>query len=289
VPGADFAGSTGSDRAHVDRLIVDDDEAFSADASARRLAAVVSATDESARDAAVRLLVMSMRERDALGFAAEGGDDWSRLNDAAERARGAYAESLQPQALSRCPFTGDLLEVPFDADGIDGPWWDYHRPCRPEMSVPPTLLSLTGAMKLAADLGDTPFLVAPGPGTPFVLPRLLDVHGVVAVISQISIGEHVAYPITYWATGGSDVELPDDWGTDYHVTDGSEDAGWDSALDDEDSFDFDLAPWFDRGSLRWILPGDTTWTVRTGRAACPYLDLPGVRLLQFVEDGMSWT
>jgi len=132
----------------------------------------------------------------------------------------------------------------------------------------------------------TRHLAKPGPGAPYVLPRLMAVEGVRAVIRAVAVGLHLGWTVTYFAERyPADAQRANDWGADhYPVGD-----GWDSVVEDADAHDFDFAPWIERGRLAWIAPGDATLTPRTTVQGCPYLDLPGVRALQRVEGEDVWT
>ena len=112
-------------------------------------------------------------------------------------------------------------------------------------------------MGLSTTVDSTPFLACPGPGVPYVLPRLLADAGVRAVISTVPVGRHTGYLTAYFAeTGPTDVSPANDWGAAYSaagVGGGSE--GWCATLDDVASFDFDLAPWIASGQVQWTQPG----------------------------------
>jgi hypothetical protein len=207
-------------------------------------------------------------------------------------ARGAAREVAVP--IARCPFTGDLAVLAVDTAGLDSPWWDYVAPLRnveAEDELPPTWFGVAGALLLADAVEATEHLVMAGPEAPFVLPDLLGDKRVKAVLSQVPVGAHTGYAISYFATLPlpRDLARPNTWGTDrcwYAGTGGT--AVW-SQLDDDDlGRDFELGPWIDRGDLQWIAPGDQTAELRSGRVDCPYLDLPGRRAPVYANYGQTW-
>ena len=60
-------------------------------------------------------------------------------------------------------------------------------------------------------------------------------------------------------------------------------------VEDPATFEYELAPWIDRGKLSWIAPGDAALTLRSTAKDCPYLGLDGVREPQHIEAGKVWT
>lgn len=202
------------------------------------------------------------------------------------RTRDRYLEMLTPVAISRCPISGDMLERRIDLDGLDGPWWDHENPTRPADVQPPTAVALTGAVLIGSAVARAPFLVEPGPEVPFVAPGLLGLEGVVAVISSFGLGAHMAYAVAYYASAlPDDAPRPNEWGAaSYRLPDG----GWGADEVFEADYDYELGPWIDAAKLQWIMPGDTSQTVRSGRDGCPYLDLPGRRSVTRIRDGEVW-
>src|SRR5262245_60921179 len=119
---------------------------------------------------------------------------------AARQAEAEYFEDAPRVALSCCPFDGKPLLRSFDPFGLDGLWW--RTGATPE--EPPScrhFCVLLGALDFAGNVpqaGD--FEVHPGPGRPFVIPRLLDHPSMLAVISQFRMENgYLAYPIAYFA------------------------------------------------------------------------------------------
>ncbi len=205
--------------------------------------------------------------------------------------RDQYLATLPRVLLARCPFSGAEARHSLDTTGLDGLWWRYERPVRPaEEPVPPTWLAMTGAVSLAQPVEATPFLVRPGPAVPGVLPRLLESDAVRAVVSEVPVGHHRGFAVTYFEERPSDVSPVNTWGASaYRVLEEGGRALEASlpALDDE--LDFELGSWIERGKLSWIAPGDETAELHDDLEGCPYLDLEGTRETQHLEGGSIWT
>lgn len=212
----------------------------------------------------------------------------ARLEDLELATLGEYADRLPRIAMSRCPFTGRVLQRAFDPFGMDGPWWHKERTFTPdEPGAPPTFKVLLGAVSFGdREPEEATEDVLPGPDLPFVVPRLLQLPGMVAVVSRITMetGDQ-AYPIAYFSQEEIDPsQLHQFWGRSelWLNTVGGGD-GW---VVKNDPWDFELAPWIERGKLRWIVPGDGELEVLGGDpASCPYVGLSGDRLDQLVVDG----
>lgn len=205
--------------------------------------------------------------------------------------RERYLTTLPRVLLARCPFSGAEAHHSLDTASLHGLWWRADRPVRPlEEAVPPTWLAMTGALSLAQPTEATRFLVRPGPAVPGVLPRLLGHESVAAVVSEVLVGRHRGFALTYFEEQASGVPPVNTWGASaYRVV---EDGGGVleaklPATDDE--FDFELGPWIERGKLSWIAPGDETAELRSDINGCPYLDLDGTRETQYLEGGAVWT
>ena len=214
--------------------------------------------------------------------------------EAAERLsaiRREYEEGLPRLDFAVCPFTGWVQKHTFDPYGLDGLWWNVHAPARPLRERILTCQAITDAVRIELPVEPFPFLAKPGPGAPFVIPRLLELPQVQAVINTLPCGRHQAFCIAYFAPERMDgVEWPNDWGTNVRWAEGGESyGGWTEAPDFEEEWDFDLAPWIERGKLAWIAPGDRSLTLQRTVHGCPYLNLPGVRSMQYVQDGRVWT
>jgi len=194
-----------------------------------------------------------------------------------DKINARYRVLLPEVTVARCPHTGEPVRWPIDIWGLDGWYWSYAKKIsRPPRHVPRTWLTMTGAMRLVEPVEHNPDVVVPGPGVPFVLPRLLEHPGIRAVIAEVRVGRHTGWAITYFGPRPTDMPLVDLWGGDnYPVFP----RGWSAYRLRASEFDFDLAPWLRTGALQW-LDGDT---LRTD--ACPFVDLPGERRIAMVWDG----
>ncbi len=199
----------------------------------------------------------------------------------------AYASSVPFLPLARCPFTGAVVHHSCDNAGLDGLWWRYESPVRPDESLPPTFLALTGAVALTPPPEHTTFLCKPGPGIPYVLPHLLKRPPVKAVLRAFPVGRHMAYAIAYFVElPGLSLARPNSWGIGFATwTDATGRQRWTEADEEDETWDFDLRPWLDRGQLLWIAPDDLSLTLRQGSADCPYAGLSGERKAQYVQFG----
>jgi hypothetical protein len=219
------------------------------------------------------------REEEARKAAAQG------MAEAVKR----YVDGVPIVPLSRSPFSGEVFETSIDTFGIDGLWWSYEDDFRPFVEPERTLFAWTGAMKLAGPLPEWSLMAMVGPEVPFVLPRMLSHPDVRAVVSAVAIGEHVGLPIVYYAEATPhDLERVDDWGHRLHSflrADGSPTST--HSIQDDDK-DFDLVPWFRRGKLLWIEPGDPELRLRHDPDGCPFIGLQGERRRQYVEGRETW-
>lgn len=191
-----------------------------------------------------------------------------------------YRELLPDIVVSRCPFSNQLVHWPLDIVDVDGWFWFAFNPIRRLDPVPHTWLLMAGAMRLDGAPAPAPFDRRVGPDVPYVYPEVLDHPDMRAVITQVRVGPHTGWPITYHCSvyRPRGIALEPVWGSDNY--DVSQAPGRYAAWDDNwhsNRRDFDLKPWLDSGKLQWIAPGDDTATLRTGSADCPYLDLPGTR------------
>jgi hypothetical protein len=190
--------------------------------------------------------------------------------------------------LSRCPISGVELEHSMDDFGLDGPWWKYLGSARPKENLPPTYLAFTGALKLAAPVEQTSFLVLPGPEVPYVIPRLFKDSTVTAVLSSVPIGKHQGYAIFYFAKPSLHLARANEWGTNEYKIYGAGTEGWNEVREDEKEYDFDLGKWITSGRLQWIAPGDTALRLQSDANGCPYLNLPGRRTISRIQYGEVW-
>ena len=201
-----------------------------------------------------------------------------------------YLEGLPIVPVSRCPFSGDLLQVPVDIGGLDGPWWDYQGPARPWWERQATLVAFTGALRLTLPVERSPWLICPGPEVPYLRVPVMANPDVRAVVSTVPVGAHTGYVVAYFAPAAtSDVRPVNDWGApDYRLPGPHGTSGWSSTLDDPTTFDVELEPWVASGRLLWIAPDDPAQVVRSGSEGCPYLSMAGSRQWQRIEDGEIW-
>jgi hypothetical protein len=174
-----------------------------------------------------------------------------------------------------------------DPFGLDGLWWHYHSALRPDETLPSTFYALTGAMKLAAQIEDTRFLVMPGPEAPFVIPRLLDHEGAVAVVSHVKVGAHEGFPIFYFANPLPTGLRFNTWGRGLYYVEENGERLWNKVPEDEEPLDFELAPWIERGKLLWIKPGDAKLALENKTKGCPFLGLAGRREFLQVQHGAA--
>lgn len=112
-----------------------------------------------------------------------------------------YAEWLPIVALSRCPFCDKPALCRFDPVDFEGPWWWASFSLANEPPGCPHFMGLLGAVHHAGQEHIAGrFDVLPGPEVPYVVPRLLDVPGTIAVLGTRSMDNGcTAHPIGYFA------------------------------------------------------------------------------------------
>jgi hypothetical protein len=203
----------------------------------------------------------------------------------------ARYESATPIVeLARCPFTGEVYETSLDIVGLDGMWWAYEYDYRPYVEPIPTFFAWSGAMQLDGAVPSLPLMSMVGPTAPFVTPRVLEHPAVRAVMTSLLIGEHVGFPVVYFAAPTPHhLERVNDWGHHayLHVTpDGVPHSA--SATEDDTEKDVDLEPWIRAGKLLWIEPGDVDLHLRSTVDGCPMLQVGGDRKRQYLRDGKVW-
>lgn len=224
-------------------------------------------------------------------LAAFSTDEWVGARDVRDRRSDLvrrYLALLPEVPLARSPHTGELVRWRIDTGGLDGWYWQYEAAERMDPEpMPAGWLAMNGAMRLVEPVEHTPFQVVPGPGVPYVVPRLLEVPGVRAVVAQVPVGRHTGWAITYFGPNPGNVELVNTWGSDtYYVYDGEGTwLGWHQSIEHVSDYDFTLEPWLRSGRLLWIAPGDESATLREGVDGCPYVDLPGPRRIAYVQEG----
>ncbi len=201
-----------------------------------------------------------------------------------------YEAGLPRRTLSRCPFTGVPVQLSIDTIGIDGLWWDYEAAARPIEELPPSVFAFSGAINIKSEIPNMPFLCKPGPGRPFVIPRLLVNPEIKAVISTVKIGNITAWPIFYFAE-----DIPyeliriNDWGRDYYMAKTANDEGY--AMQTYDyyiDYDFDLEFYIRTGRLLWIKPEDDEFKLNSTINDCPYLNLQGNLYPVALYNGEIW-
>ncbi|GEM31314.1 hypothetical protein NN3_23210 [Nocardia neocaledoniensis NBRC 108232] len=187
-----------------------------------------------------------------------------------------YRDLLRPVAVARCPDTDSVVHYPMDVVGLDGWFWEYDRPIRLTPKLPPTWLAMTGAMRLDEPIPHTERRRRPGPGVPYVIPRLLRESEVRAVLTQVAIGPHTGWAVTYFGSLPPEVPLENTWGMGcYPVRRDGEWLGWNSHESPTAELDFDLRPWLRDARLLWVAPDDHTVALRDSVNDCPYLELAG--------------
>lgn len=211
---------------------------------------------------------------------------------------GEYVDRLPRIPLSACPFTGDLVKRTLDPWGYDGPFW--HAGLTAEIEEPrpsPHFLVLLGAIALQREApAEATDKVLAGPDVPFVVPAILELEGVVAVMSRVRLENgDLAYPIAYYAEDRDTIEpieLHQPWlREDYWFTDDEGNISWSIS---NDVWDFELEPWLRSGKLRWVDLEAEEPTVRRlapdePLETCPWARLDGQRQPQaFGEGAREW-
>ena len=212
-----------------------------------------------------------------------------RLEALRDGLRVEYADRLPRVPLSRCPYCEEPLVRVFDPYGLDGFWWHAVSPVRfKEPEACPHFAVLLGALNLHGRAPQEAQAAAePGPEVPYVIPRLLEIETMRSVCFSLKMTTgDTAYPIAYFAESlPPSSELHQPWTKrGYQVTDDDGvPAGWSIKVD---GWDFDLAPWIERGKLLWIEPEDPALVLRgAGDGPSPYVGLAGDRQPQRFQRG----
>lgn len=243
--------------------------------------------DRRRRHDALVLYAFAWGRRRDLRRAGAGPSELSDVEQLAAEAREAYRDSVPVIGLARCPFTDEVAYHSLDPVDLDGLWWDYDNPVRPVEDLPSTWLAMPGAMRLAPEVTTVPFLAKPGPARPFVVHRLISHPAVRAVISQVAVGAHTGWPVTYFASGPvGDRDYVNTWGAPtYPVRRADGTWGWAQVTEWSPDCDYDLRPWLASGRLLWIAPGDASLTLREGVDRCPYVGITGSTEWARIEGG----
>jgi hypothetical protein len=196
--------------------------------------------------------------------------------EAARTAEAAYFHALPAPVMSCCPFDGRPLLRSFDPFDLDGPWW---RPdASPDDPPPcPHFCCLVGAVSLQ---GRQPRLpegtVYLGGDIPFVIPRLLELEGMLAVVSELEMHNGCrAYAVAYFASRRPPPEqLTAGWARSNFVY--TTQLGLHRWRIAEENWDLDLGAWLRRSKVRWCPPGSGNARLADDPPeGCPFVGLPG--------------
>ena len=192
--------------------------------------------------------------------------------EASRSAEQEYFHRLPRPALSCCPVCGKPLYRSFDPYGLDGLWW------KPSASPPeppscPHFCVLVGAVGYQGkDRRAGKFAVRPGPEVPYVIPRLLEHPGMIAVIGEVTMAPgYLAWPIAYFAESRPAVEdLTAGWAREaFNYLTPLGETGMKYC---NDPWDFELLPWAERGKIQGCEPGSGNARLSKSTGAdCPYL------------------
>jgi len=209
------------------------------------------------------------------------------LNNNIAELSDKYLETLPVCTISRCPYTGQLVEYSVDIFGLGGPWWNHVSPVRDEINAPKTLFAVDGAMKINSITEDAPFTIFPGPDKPFVIPDLLKRHEIKAVISFMEIaGNHVWWIVYYAFPMVYDMPGINDYGAGRYSAENTYGQKlYYSSYYSEIDYDFSIGEWIKQGKLLWIKPNDSNYNLMSIINGCPYLDIEGKGKIQVIKDG----
>lgn len=198
-----------------------------------------------------------------------------------------YQDGFAPVPVSRCPFTDAVAGLAIDAVDLDGLWWNWGAPLRGDDDLPLTHFATSGSLAVGERVMWAPFVARPGPELPYVVPRLLEHESMRAVVSSLRVGSHTGYPVMYFADPVP-IDLPrvNMWGASLYFARTSDGWGEFHDADDPSEWDFDLAPWIERGKLLWTAPGDADLELRATVADCAYLGLTGSRQPALISGGV---
>ena len=210
-----------------------------------------------------------------------GAPDKARIRaarDVVQQTSQLYEQGLPRVRMSTCPFCVQPFEHSFDPFGVDGAWWTgLHGPAVPAC---PHYCFLRGAVHFGngpAPRGPHRGSAFPGPEVPYVIPKQLQLPGIVAVIGELDMEPGWrAFPICYFADPRPAAEaLTYDWTlTSYSYV---RSTGEPEMSYPNDPWDFELEPWVFQGKVLWCVPGSNNARLAKPRGPCPYLGLPGIR------------
>jgi hypothetical protein len=210
--------------------------------------------------------------------------------------RKQYSSKVPIIPLCRCPYCHTVNFLSLDYYGLDGLWWRYDESWRnwEQQQVCSHFWTLSGAMHLAEPIIPAPFEALPGPEVPFVIPHALENYPIQAVITQIQVGAHTAYPIAYFsASKPMQVEKSfPEWsyaGAVWVQEDNRLEADLTPYYELNTTADFDIARWIEQGKAWWIEPDDSSFTLQNSLKSCPYLSLSGRREILYVYRGKTRT
>jgi len=204
---------------------------------------------------------------------------------------GEYFDRLPRVILSGCPYCGAALVRAFDPWGVDGLWWGVDAICKFDEPAPcEHFRVLLGAVRVdeATLYPDMIMESLPGPEVPFVVPHLLELAGMVAVLSALPlVRSGPAYPIAYFSDHAIEpVELHPNWCRTVLWFEQDGQPAWTAA---NDQWDFELEPYVQSEKLRWVMLDANEDPPRVRRSgdgeSCPFVGLPGERLPQRISGG----
>jgi hypothetical protein len=213
---------------------------------------------------------------------------YSKALDELKVMEDKYVSNLPKKTLSRSPFTKEIYNLSIDIFGLDGPWWDAERPLRAVENEIESFFAFTGSININTKIPNVPFPLKPGPAVPWVSPRLLNHQNIMAVLSHTKIGVYDAYVTVYYSKDKTvEIERINTWGTDCYIVNNLEGfAIIGSTYDDEEEYDFDIAPWIKKGKLKWIDPNDDTLSLMDSVDDCPFLNISGYKYPVLIQNGI---
>jgi hypothetical protein len=212
------------------------------------------------------------------------GKEYRRLHGLYYEKLEEYFERLPRVVMSVCPYCGKALKRSIDPFGLDGHWWAQERLVNVrEPEACPHFKVMLGALKVRpGDPVEATHNVQPGPDVPFVVPRLLELPGMIAVVGRIELETgDVAFPIAYFSDKKiRAVDLHATWlRSEYWFKDESGNSCWNIS---NDEWSFELKKFLEDKRLHWT---DMKTVMTAEDEQWPYEDLEGVRRPQIIYDG----